>query len=179
MLSIEKTYEQVVGVRSDIHNSIKIKNNVQQISNSYWNECLDQSPKALTYNQIKNVVKNEKYLMIITNREHRVVLSTLRLSDHMLMIEKGRHSRPKIAREDRFCKYCEGKIENEVHFTAECSKYQSERELFFMEVESKVPNFRVLNTNERFIFLFTQEEPNLLKLTAKMLYNWYKIRSEL
>ena len=62
--------------------------------------------KSLVYRKHKTEFKMESYLNQVTNTSHRTALTKLRLSDHRLKIESGRHIRPKINRENRTCKLC-------------------------------------------------------------------------
>ena len=48
--------------------------------------------QKLTHSQFKNRVKFESYLPDIKNRKYRVTFTKFRLSDHGLMIEKGRQT---------------------------------------------------------------------------------------
>ena len=43
----------------------------------------------------------EKYLILVKNTKRRIALSRLRLSNHNLMIEKGRHLRPQVERNEK------------------------------------------------------------------------------
>ena len=64
----------------------------------------------------------------------RKIISKIRCSNHVLEIEKGRHTKPKTPPEVRFCKICEnGEIEDEVHFLLNCEVYQNMREKFSIE----------------------------------------------
>ena len=70
----------------------------------------------------------ESYLTQVTNTSHRMTLTKLRLDDHKLEIECGRHIRPKINRENRTCKLCsklnkQTPIEDEVHFITRCDNF--------------------------------------------------------
>ena len=47
--------------------------------------------KLRTYSMIKTVIGKEGYLDQIRNTKYRQKLTKLRLSNHQLMIEKGRH----------------------------------------------------------------------------------------
>ena len=93
------------------------------------------------------------------------------------MIERGRHSRPKIEREHRYCPYCKDTVETETHFITECFEYRDERAFFFNSVQSVVPNFSYMNSQERFCFLLTQEDSNILLLTANVVNKRYEIRN--
>ena len=120
--------------------------------------------KADTYTQFKNRVKFESYLADIKNRNHRVTFAKYRLSDHCLMLEKGRHKRPVLPREERFCSFCPSTVENEIHFLTQCSTYKNRNELFNM-IAKEVPNFVNLDNKSQYIFLMSKENKQLnLKL---------------
>ena len=52
-------------------------------------------------------------------------------SNHDLLIEKGRHSKPKIPREERICNLCNSnEIEDEIHFLFHCSTNEILRKSF-------------------------------------------------
>ena len=65
-------------------------------------------------------------------RDHREALTSLRISSHRLRVERGRYTRPKTARGNRICTWCEKKekieIEDEVHFILECDMAKGIRE---------------------------------------------------
>ena len=110
--------------------------------------------------------------------ENRVTFSKYRLSDHCLMIEKGRHSRPKIPRDQRSCPACPSTVENEIHFITQCTVYKNRPDLFHM-VETFVPNFSNLNIQEQFIFLMTQENKLLSYEIISTIHKWFLKRLEL
>ena len=84
----------------------------------------------------------ESYLTQVTNTSHRRALTKLRLSDHKLEIECGRHIRPKINRENRTCMLCskpnkQTPIEDEVHLIITCDNFMQIKNLrnaFFNEI---------------------------------------------
>ena len=80
-----------------------------------WKTQVNTFSKADTYKLFKNTVKFESYLTDIKNRKHRVTFTKYRLSDHCLMIEKGRHKRPLVPREERYCPFTPT-VESEIHF---------------------------------------------------------------
>ena len=55
----------------------------------------------------------------------RIALTKLRLSNHKLMIEKGRHL--KLDRNRRFCPFCPNEVEDEIHFMITCKNYTGDR----------------------------------------------------
>ena len=107
----------------------KIKIRLQNDYDRYWNYKIMESPKAISYSTFKHNVSLEKYLYKIKNIRHKIALTRLRLSNHNLRIETGRHLRPKLERHERKCFICSDEIENELHFVVKCPLYSSERKV--------------------------------------------------
>jgi hypothetical protein len=55
-------------------------------------------------------------------------ITQLRISAHCLNIERGRYNKPKIPREERFCKFCT-EVETE-HLLISCHKYKDIKKTF-------------------------------------------------
>lgn len=83
--------------------------------------------KLRTYSLIKYEIGREDYLTQIRNTKRRQMLSKFRLSNHKLMIEVGRHMKPKLPKEQRICQLCNQGIEDEIHFLIECDSYKTLR----------------------------------------------------
>ena len=64
-----------------------------------WRSKLENSEKLIFYKEIKTKYEPEGYLSSQTNISLRKELIKLRISNHELMIEKGRYHSPKIPRE--------------------------------------------------------------------------------
>ena len=143
-----------------------------------WQTQLLTFPKADTYRLFKTLPKFEGYLSDIKNRNHRVIYTKFRLSDHSLNIEKGRHRKPKITRDQRFCPFCPTLVENEIHFITQCTAYTDRHELFRMII-NEVPNFEILNVEEQFKYLMSQESKLLNQTLTSYIYKWFKKRNEL
>ena len=116
----------------------------------------------------------EPYLNDIKNRKMRVAITKLRLSDHCLMIEDGRHQRPIISRDQRFCPYCPGEIENEEHFFTKCTAY--DRAPLFNRITLKVPQFGNLDDHNKFVYIMTQADDEVTNDIAQEVYGWVKKR---
>ena len=84
----------------------RIKNRLRTYYEKIWKDMLVKTNKSLVCCKYKTEFKMESYLTQITNTSHRRALTKLRLSDHKLEIESGRHIIPKINRENRICKLC-------------------------------------------------------------------------
>ena len=67
-----------------------------------------------TYGILKLEPGFENYLNELKSIKERTALTKFRLSNHVLMIEKGRHK--KIDRTLRYCPFCPGVVEDEKHF---------------------------------------------------------------
>ena len=91
------------------------------------------------------------------------------------MIEEGRHFRPRIPRENRWCKFCATVVEDEQHMLIDCKLYGN-RQNWFDKITEKCPNFSSLNSHQKFIFLMTQEDEQLTKETAEKISEWLELR---
>lgn len=110
-----------MGLKSNIATSSSISDIV--VTDNLWLNVI-QSPtgKLRTYAAFKSTFRLENYVVML-NKPLRSVFSKLRISSHTLMIEKGRYFSPKLPVEDRICKYCKVKVEDEYHFIMECTLY--------------------------------------------------------
>ena len=144
-----------------------------------WKRDINQLSKAELYKIHKTEIKIEDYLKVIKNCKHRKALTRLRLSCHQLMIEKGRHQKPFLERSLRKCKICVNKIEDEAHFLLECPLYEKEREpLIDLCIEQAPIHFIGLTTREKYIFIMSNENPNLLNIVGKYVFNSFQIHDE-
>ena len=103
-------------------------------------------------------------------------MAKLRTSDHKLIMETNRHSRPIKPREERVCYMCDTKIEDEMHFLTECKIYGS-KEKFWNQVHQKFPQTSQLSSKDKFIFMMTQEDPETMKTLLKTIREWYGLRT--
>ena len=86
---------------------------------------LNQTSKSLCYRKRKLNIKLEPYLLQVRNKKYRRMLAKLRLSDHKLEIETGRHQRPNVDQDKRICRLCNtSEVENEIHFLMQCNLYK-------------------------------------------------------
>ena len=175
--SIFKKYEHAnLNHNLNTLSKYKIRSIIKNDFNLKWQTYINSYTKADTFKSFKNIVKFEPYLEDIENRKYRVAFSKLRLSDHCLMIEKGRQSRPILSREQRKCPFCTTEIENEVHFITKCSAYN--RFHLYEAISLQTPNFRFLNNEQQFIFLMSQEDQNITYTLAHCTFYWLKTRRE-
>ena len=67
----------------------------------------------------------------------------IRLSNHRLMIEKGRHEN--LQRVDRVCPFCTLRVvEDELHFIFDCPTHRHLRAQLYLEIEEILPLFNLL-----------------------------------
>ena len=133
---------------------------------------IQNSSKMNTYAKLKTKIGLESYLNIINNTDERIQLSKLRLSNHRLNIETGRHNN--VKRDDRYCPFCKTDIENEYHFLIKCSIYHDIREKLIEDIKLVIPNFRP--PPQDYIFNFLMTCPKIAHLTAKFIKQAFKIR---
>ena len=139
------------------------------------NEALVKKGKLRTFYTFKSTFQKEIYLDTLMNRIHQKSLTKLRISAHKLEIENGRYSRKSVG--DRVCKKCNyNKVEDEIHFICECSLYNAERIRLFEYVNHKIPNFVSLNSHDKFIWLMTCENSDILSRFAEFVYKCFSLR---
>ena len=126
------------------------------------------------YRQVKLDFTPELYLYINIPK-YRVALSRLRLSSHHLRIETGRHTHPSTPPHLRICTKCtSNKVDDELHFTIECTKFQHLREPLFKKVTEIIPTFPHANSLTKFKMLLTSENLEILVAVAKFIHNAWK-----
>ena len=146
----------------------------EELFSNKWKQQIQEGTKADTYRTFKTNNKFEVYLTH-PKRKERVAMTKLRISDHKLMIEKGRHIRPQIPRENRKCHMCTSEVENEVHFLTNCKLYGSQSK-FWNQVTTKFPQVSNLCNEDKLIFIMTQEDPEITELLLKTNYEWQQFR---
>jgi hypothetical protein len=120
--------------------------------------------KLRTYKDLKNDAKFEKYLTSVQNVSDRIALTKLRLSNHTLMIEKGRHQNIKLF--DRTCPFCTGEVENELHFLVKCPTYFHIRQQLLDKIKEITMGFYYPD-DEQFLLWFLLNNWTISHLTAR------------
>ena len=150
---------------------------------TYWKDevkynAITKEGKLRTYYKFKNIFKKELYLDNVSNFEHRRNLTQLRISAHKLAIEKDRYKN--INKEKRICKYCSlNAVEDEMHFLLECTSYQKERKELLDIVSKQCKNFELLSTENKFIWLLSNESADINKALAYFTHKCFEIRKGL
>ena len=131
------------------------------------------SSKLRTYGKIKTDIGIEKYLYHITNVETRIAVSRLRLSNHELMIEKGRHLKLDVSQ--RICPFCEGGcLEDEYHFLLQCKTYTSLRNDLYLTAHTFSPYFEYYSMERQLKILLSDEQ--IVCFTGKFVHKALALR---
>ena len=130
---------------------------IEACYNEIWRTELANLSKAETYKKVKSNIGLEAYLSSVKNAKHRKSLSRLRLSNHQLTIEKGRHHENPIPRTERLCKFCEV-VEDELHFIVSCDLFETERETLFEACRNSSALFEGMADEMKLIFILTNED---------------------
>ena len=125
-----------------------------------------ESSKLRTYGLLKTKIGREKYLVNITNLNDRTAISKIRLSNHNLMIEKGRHL--KIAKDKRYCPFCPGAVETEKHFLLFCKSFAIARHTLISRVEKVIGGFKNCDDATKFKILLSNDRA--LPMTGTYLF---------
>ena len=165
---------------------LSVKNATDHIEHIYFQRINDifhqlsfakireKGSKLRTYGLFKEDIGYEKYLTEVTSVQKRVALTKFRLSNHTLMIEKGRHL--KIENNKRYCPFCPNLIEDEIHFLFICKTFEKHRKIFLKNIEPIVGSayFRI-SSESKLVRMMT--DPLLIKITAEYVQNTMEIRT--
>ena len=109
----------------------------------------------------------------IPNVETRIAVSRLRLSNHELMIEKGRHLNLDISQ--RNCPFCEGGcLEDEYHFLLRCKTYSLLRNELYLTAHTFFPCFEYYSKEIQLKILLSDEQ--IVCFTGKFLHKALALR---
>ena len=144
----------------------------------FWKVELDNSPKATSYKTYKNNINFESYLQHFKKFKLRIGLSRFRLSNHNLMIEKGRHFKPKLERNERKCYVCKNQIENEEHFLLNCPLFTPQRKGLEIICKENCERYDNLTQEQKFIFIMSNEDPKVINALGKFVANCSLLREK-
>ena len=80
--------------------------------------------------------------------------------------------------EKRICKSCLV-LEDELHFLINCTLYNECRKELFRNISDEYPLFTEWSDEEKFIFLLSYNDSQVLTLTAKFIYHCFLKRNQL
>lgn len=126
--------------------------------------------KLRTYSIFKKEIGLEDYLMDIKNVNTRIAYSKFRLSDHNLMIEKGRYE--DLDKTARLCPFCKNQVEDEKHFLLKCPIYRFRQSRLSFALEKNL-SFRFYTTDEKFHYLMTENHREV----ALFIFKAFELRS--
>ena len=127
------------------------------------------NPILRTYVRFKSDFVIEPYLYLVKKLRYREAISKFRCSSHTLAIESDRHTNPRTPVADRKCLICDV-IEDELHFLLNCKINLIERNTFFDKIVQTYEEFTYLNDVEKFNFIMTNCNPQLLKWLGKFIH---------
>ena len=131
-----------------------------------------ENNKLRTYGLFKTNFGFENYLNICDKTEVRISFTKFRLSNHMLMIEKGRHQ--KVNKNLRFCPFCPNKIEDELHFLLDCKCYEKHRTVL-LRVVSAILN-QPIPRDKKGLFIILMSNERVHTCVAQYIYDTLQIR---
>ena len=130
-----------------------------------WKREVTAKPKLRTYAKIKEKFETEKYVKLNLTRPQRSMLAQFRLGILPLNIETGRYTNTPL--ELRKCTLCNtNKIEDETHFTLQCSYYKQERDEFLQKVKTRLGYSQAEN-----IKLLCSTQPRLFSKYLKIIWS--------
>ena len=114
-------------------------------------EAIDDNSKLFLYKSLKQSLNSEFYLKSKCF-EFKNFITKFRISNHSLLIEKGRFSN--IPRENRLCSKC-NVVEDEMHFLLHCTRNIEIRKIYFEKnkTESCSIGFETLSDKEKINFM--------------------------
>ena len=129
-------------------------------------EELENSSKLKTLSILKTNFACENYLLSVSNTANRIALTKFRLSNHHLMIEKGRYENRPLC--DRTCPFCPDQIENEFHFLIKCPIYTELRARMLDDIKDMIYGFYYPD-DENFLFWFLLKNPLIADTTGNFI----------
>ena len=161
--------------RKEFHNKYPFiyKKLYNAMMSSFHEEALDaiKTNKLRSYALFKKESGMENYLHLIKNVEIRKQLTKFRISDHNLMIEKGRHEG--LHKSNRFCPFCVDKVEDEIHFMLKCPLYSNFRCHFLRSMFAEYVNTEDIPDNDMFSYLMALSSIEV----GKFVYQAFELRN--
>ena len=136
--------------------------------------------KLRYYCRFKHKNHNQaKHLFAIQNPTMRRYLTNFRISSHNLSIERGRYTVPPTPLHERKCTLCNcNQIEDEPHFLITSPRYTDIRQQMLTPARMLNSCFDYLCTMDKFVFIMSSDDCDLIQETAKFILNAMKRQSK-
>jgi hypothetical protein len=152
---------------------VSYSKNKKNICKNIYTETISECNKLKLYSKIKLNLEQEKYLNS-SNPALRKTATELRISNHNLPVEVGRHKN--VAADMRTCNFCKNDVGDEEHYLMYCYHpiLTKERNHFIKNIFRINPRLGVLNRKNLFIYVTTLNDNNILDVTLKYIHNIFK-----
>ena len=99
--------------------------------------------------------------------------------DHSLAIDKGRHKKSWLPKEQRVCGHCmTGEVDTEMHFILHCNKYFLQRHHYLDEFNKCIANFKTLAQQEK-LAIILGEDSSTCRLAAGFVASLHNVRDSI
>jgi hypothetical protein len=147
----------ITNTKSKIY-GIEIQEILSKINDSTDN------PKLRTYKIFKQDYRIEPYLIADINKKMMNNIARFRTSSHNLRIETGRHDRPIVAAEHRFCERCNlQEVEDEFHYLLICPALSAQRSILFQKVGCLINRFDEISNTDKFKEILISKHDTVIK----------------
>ena len=130
-------------------NIIHLKSFLLEQSQKDWLEIIKNKPKLRLYRQFKKTFETQNYVNLNMSKYQRSLTAKLRMGILPLALETGRYTN--TALKERGCFYCNGEIEDELHFICNCKLYTKYRETLFESMAKVFTDFSEMYVKEKFL----------------------------
>ena len=118
----------------------------------------EHGSKLRTYRLFKETFEYEDYLDEIKDDDIKKNIIKSRIGTSNLMIEKGRHTRPKkTPLNERLCHFCNA-LEDEEHVLTDCKKFEIYRSIMFDEIKHFNREFCELDKRNKFLIIMKMKD---------------------
>ena len=138
-----------------------------------FEEIKQETSKLRTYSIVKKDFKQERYLETVKNVKDRISMTKFRLSNHELMIEKGRHLN--LPKAERRCPICYS-FDDEKHFLLNCPIYSAMRNELMTTVEETLRMGNLRRRNNDIILGYLLGNTEIAPIVAKYLRKMMELR---
>lgn len=145
---------------------LEFESRLRDCAQQVWHMDLESNEKLELYRSCKSLLEPEKYLYCIEQNRFIHALARFRVSNHPLLIEKGRQLH--LERDDRVCPFCIDQdlrtVETEYHFVLICAQYVELRKKYIARYYWKNP------TMEKFVALLKSDKVTTVNELARYVY---------